>query len=110
MKMVPEMKDLTYEERLKEMGLPTLYKMVSHMKKIDTQDLLSLTEGDRWTRGHYKKTVMGQCLRNIKKNRMMDIWDSLSKKIVLAENVHILRKYWIKVEMEIVTMRSTQAL
>ena len=47
MKMVPEMKDLTYEERLKEMGLPTLYKMVSHMKKIDTQDLLSLTEGDR---------------------------------------------------------------
>ena len=46
-KMVPELRDCTYEERLKEMGLPTLenrrergdlitmYKIVNHKEKID---------------------------------------------------------------------------
>ena len=53
-KMVPELKDLTYEERLREMSLPTLqerrergdlitmYKMVNHAEKIDRQDLEKL--------------------------------------------------------------------
>ncbi|MPD05636.1 hypothetical protein E2C01_101390 [Portunus trituberculatus] len=60
--MVPELKDLTYEERLKEMGLPTLqdkrergglitmYKMVNGIEKIDKEDLL--TEEDGRTRDH----------------------------------------------------------
>ncbi|MPC47606.1 hypothetical protein E2C01_041356 [Portunus trituberculatus] len=51
-KMVPELKDLTSEERLKEMGLPTLqdrrergdlitmYKIVNGIEKIDKQDLV----------------------------------------------------------------------
>merc|ERR1712035_293286 len=61
-KMVPELKDLTYEGRLKVMELPTLqvrrerdlittYKIVNRIEKIDKQDLVLLKEvGNRRTR------------------------------------------------------------
>ncbi|MPC98771.1 hypothetical protein E2C01_094152 [Portunus trituberculatus] len=75
-KMVPELKDLTYEERLKEMGLPTLQdrrergdlitlnKIVNGIEKIDKQDLVLVTEAER-TRGHAKKIRKKQCLQDI---------------------------------------------
>ena len=108
-KMVPEIRDLTYEERLREMGLPTLedrrergnliaiYKIVNHMERIDRQDLVALKEdGERQTRGHAKKIRKSQCLRNIKKfsfpHRTVDIWNELSEEIVTAENVHIFKE------------------
>ena len=49
--MVPELRELTYEERLREMGLPTvqdrrergdlitLYKIVNGIEKLDEQNL-----------------------------------------------------------------------
>ena len=51
-KMVPELRELTYEDRLKEMGLPTLqdrrergdlitlYKKVNGIEKLDKQNLV----------------------------------------------------------------------
>ncbi|MPC60474.1 hypothetical protein E2C01_054519 [Portunus trituberculatus] len=68
------------------------------MEKIDRQDLVSLTEdGDTRTRGHSKKIMNSQCLRNIKKfsfpNRMMDIWNGLSEEeIVAAESEHTFKE------------------
>ena len=50
--MVPEIRDLTYEDRLQEMGLPnqqdrrergdliTLYKTVNGIEKLDMQNLV----------------------------------------------------------------------
>ena len=77
-KMVPEIKDLTYEERLMKMGLTTLtdrrergdlittYEIVNNREKIDRQDLVTLKEdGKRETRGHTRSG--SQCLRIIKK-------------------------------------------
>ena len=107
-KMVPELSDCTYEERLKEMALPTLesrrergdlitmYKIVNHMEKIDRQDLVALEEaGGREIRGHSRKIRKRQCLRNIKKfsfpHRTVDIWNGLSEEIVTADNVHIFK-------------------
>ncbi len=107
-KMVPELRDCTYEERLKEMGLPTLenrrergdlitmYKIVNHMEKIDRQDLVTLKEaGGRETRGHSRKIRKSQCLRNIKRfsfpHRTVDTWNGLSEEIVTADNVHIFK-------------------
>lgn len=58
--MVPEMKDLTYKESLKEMGLPALQDrrerdVQQYMEKVDRQDLESLKEdGGRWMKGHSK--------------------------------------------------------
>ena len=64
-KMVPEIKDFSYEERLRKMGLPTLedrrergdlitmYKVVNNIEKIDKRDMVVLRD-DRLlrTRGH----------------------------------------------------------
>ncbi|MPC10806.1 hypothetical protein E2C01_003447 [Portunus trituberculatus] len=67
-KMVPELKDLTYEERLKEIGLPTLqdrrekgdlitmYKIVNGIEKIDKEDLVLVTEA-RKTKRHLQKLM-----------------------------------------------------
>ena len=63
--MVPELEDLTYEERLKEMHLTTLkerrergdfvkiYKLMSILEEIDRKDLiLKRKEEARNLRGH----------------------------------------------------------
>ena len=79
-KMVPELKDLEYEERLKEIELPTLqdrrkrgdlitmYKIVNNMEKIDKQDLVTLKgEGIGGRRGHSRKIRKSHCSSDIKK-------------------------------------------
>ncbi|MPC08266.1 hypothetical protein E2C01_000846 [Portunus trituberculatus] len=78
-KMVPELKDLRYEKRLKEMRLPTLqdrreqgnlitmYKVFNGNKKIGQEDLVLVTEEDGRTRGHVKKIWMKQCVKDIGK-------------------------------------------
>ena len=64
MKMVPEMKALTYEERLKEIERQKgerdliMYEIVNCMEKIDRQKLVSLTEdGVRWVRGDPEESM-----------------------------------------------------
>ena len=68
--MVLEMKNLIYKERLKETGQSAskgkrrgeylkTYKIVNHVKKIDIQDLVVLTEDrDRWMRGHTPRRLL----------------------------------------------------
>ena len=80
-KMVPEMRGMTYEERLSAMDLPTLesrrergdliqvYKLLNEMDIVDNEELLLREEVDvdgRKTRGHTKKLRRGRCLRDIK--------------------------------------------
>ena len=103
--MVPELKDLTYEERLREMSSPTLqerrergdmitmYKMVNHIEKIDRQDLVMVTGGvDRRTRGHSKKIVKSQCLRKYSfPHRTVDVWNDLSE-VVTANSVYTFKE------------------
>ena len=62
--MVPELRELTYEDRLKKMGLPTLqdrreredlitlYKVVNGMEKLDTPNLVMMEEETRQMIGH----------------------------------------------------------
>ena len=57
-KMVPELEDLTYEERLKEMHLTTLkerrengdlitiYKLMNNLEEIDRKDLILRRKGE----------------------------------------------------------------
>ena len=53
--MVPELEDLTYEERLKEMQLTTLrergdlitiYKLMNNLEKTDRKDLILRRNGE----------------------------------------------------------------
>ena len=100
-KMVPELRDLSYEERLGELGLPTLenrrergdlisvYKMVNGMDRMG-ENWRNL--GTRNTRGHNKKLKKVQCMRDIKKysfpHRVVDTWNGLEEDVVNAISVH----------------------
>ena len=100
-KMVPELKDMTYEERLKVLDLPTLeqrrergdlisiYKIVSGMDK--TGEELLTVEG-RAMRGHNKRIRKERFRRDIKKfsfpHRVVDVWNGLPSKLVDAVSVH----------------------
>ena len=67
--MVPELRKLTYEDKLKEMGLPTLqdrrerdiitlYKIVNDIEKLEKQNLVMMEE-IRQMRGHSRKIRVG---------------------------------------------------
>ena len=107
--MVPELKDLEYEDRLKEMGLLTLqdrrergdliimYKIISGKEKIDRQDLVILTEdASTRTRGHSKKVGKSPCSRDVKKysfsHKTVDVWNGLREEIVEAASTHDFKK------------------
>ena len=103
-KMVPELSELTYEDRFKEMGLPTLqdrrergdlitlYKMVNGIEKLDNQNLVMMEEEIRQTRGHSKKIKKNRCLKDTKKysfpHRIVDTWNGLKEEVVTATNIH----------------------
>ena len=111
--MAPELKDLEYEERLKEMALTTLenrrergdlinvYKMVYGMDRTG-EDLLKLDE--RATRGHGKKLKKERCDRDIKKHsfphRAVDLWNGLDEGIVNAASVHCFKARLDKVRYQ----------
>ena len=71
-KMIPELRDLSYEERLKECGLTTLetrrlrgdqievFKILNGYENIDRNMFFSLKKECR-TRGHEVKLVKDQC-------------------------------------------------
>ena len=108
-KMVPELEELTYEERLREINLPTLeerrergdlitiFKLYNKMEEADNEELL-LTERREigFTRGHTKKLRKGRCLNNVKKNsfphRNIEVWNKLSEEIISVKTVHQLKE------------------
>ena len=78
-KMIPEPRDLSYEERLKECGLTTLetwrlrgdqievFKILNGYENIDRNMFFSLKKDSR-TRGHEVKLVKDQCRLDIRKH------------------------------------------
>ncbi len=78
-KMLPELKYLSYEESLKDMQLTTLqerrekdlitiYKLINDLEKFDREDLLLKTKREtRHLRGHSKNLREGRSLNNTKK-------------------------------------------
>ena len=77
--MIPELRDLSYEERLKECGLTTLetrrlrgdqievFKILNWYENIDRNMFFSLKKDSR-TRGHEVKLVKDQCRLDIRKH------------------------------------------
>ena len=74
-KILPEFKDLTYEERLREMHLNTLekrrkrgdlitiYKFMNNLEKIDSKNIINIRKGEaRNLTGNKKKLQKGFCL------------------------------------------------
>ena len=107
-KMIPELRDLSYEERLKECGLTTLetrrlrgdqieiLKILNGYENIDRNMFFSLNKDSR-TRGHEVKLVKDQCRLDIRKNsflqRTINEWNKLSTYCVTASSVNKIDTY-----------------
>ena len=76
---MPELEDLTYEERLKEMHLTTLkqrergdlitiYELMNNLEETGRKDLILRRKGEaKNLRGYKKKLQKGICLNDTKK-------------------------------------------
>ena len=105
-KMIPELRDLSYEERLKECGLTTLetrrlrgdqievFKILNGYENIDRNMFFSLKKDSR-TRGHEVKLVKDQCRLDIRKHsfsqRTINEWNKLSTHCVTASSVNMFK-------------------
>ena len=65
-KIIPELTDLGYEERLKEYGLTTLETRMLR-DQIEVFNIYKGYEKDSRTRGHHVKLVKDQCRSDIRK-------------------------------------------
>ena len=105
-KMIPELRDLSYEECLKECGLTTLetrrlrgdqievFKILNGYENIDRNMFFSLKKDSR-TRGHEVKLVKDQCRLDIRKHsfsqRTINEWNKLSTDCVTASSVNMFK-------------------
>ena len=105
-KMIPELRYLSYEERLKECGLTTLetrrlrgdqievFKILNGYENIDRNMFFSLKKDSR-TRGHEVKLVKDQCRLDIRKHsfsqRTINEWNKLSTDCVTASSVNMFK-------------------
>ena len=105
-KIIPELRDLSYEECLKECGLTTLetsrlrggqievFKILNGYENIDRNSFFSLKKDNR-IRGHEVKLVKDQCRLNIRKHsfsqRTINEWNKLSMDCIIACNVNMFK-------------------
>ena len=115
-KQIPGFKNMSYEERLQKLKLPTLAYRRQRGDMIETYKITSGTydttlpplfqqhsDVTMETRGHSKKLYMKRANTSIRKNffthRVISIWNSLPEHVISARNVKIfesrLDKYWI---------------
>ena len=102
-KLIPTIKDLSYEQRLVNLGLPSLqyrrtradmiqvYKIVHGMDRIDPTIFFELVK-DFKTRGHKYKLCKPRCRTSFRRhtfsNRVVDTWNSLPAGIVEAPDIN----------------------
>lgn len=101
-RLVPELRGLSYKQRLEKLNLPSLfyrrrrydliqiYKMINGFEIIDTDKFFSFN--DNITRGHIFKLSKSRCNKSMRLNsfphRCIDDWNSLPEEIVCSETVN----------------------
>ena len=105
-KMIPELRDLSYESRLLQCGLTTLetrrlrgdqievFKIVNGYEDVDRNMFFKLKEGSR-TRGHKAALVKEQCRLDMRKysfsQRVINEWNKLPNDCVNASSVNLFK-------------------
>ncbi|XP_033731479.1 uncharacterized protein LOC117321118 [Pecten maximus] len=112
-KRIPSLKHLSYHDRLKELGLPTLeyrreradiiqtYKILNKLDILETGTLFQET-GRTTTRGHsrkiYKRPFRLNKTGNFYSNRVINIWNSLPEEVISAPSINAFKsrinKHW----------------
>ena len=110
--MVPELKNLTYEERLRELKLPSLthrrrrgdmiyaYKLITGKMNINKEDFLKISQ--LTTRGHqfkiYKEYANKLSRVTTFSKRIVEDWNALPPEIVKSKSILIFKmkidEYW----------------
>lgn len=111
-RIVPELKRVSYQERLKSLNLPTLlyrrqrydliqiFKIVNGLEDIDSERFFQFN--DNITRGHLFRISKPSVKKSLRLNtfpiRSIDNWNNLSEDIVLSNSVTTFKtkldKYW----------------
>ena len=105
-KMIPELRDLSYESRLLQCGLKTpetrrlredqieVFKIVNGYEDVDRNMFFKLKEGSR-TRGHKAALVKEQCRLDMRKysfsQRVINEWNKLPNDCVNASSVNMFK-------------------
>ncbi len=105
-KLVYSIRNKTYNERLKELGLPSLqyrrartdmietYKIINNIDKLDKECLTP--KHQTRTRGHSYKIYKRQSRLNTRKNvfsqRIVNNWNSLPDDVICASTVNQFKK------------------
>ena len=100
-RIVPELMNLSYEERLQELNLPTLqyrrrrrdliqmFKIIHGIDESDSSKFVSFNENV--TRGHSLKLNKPRCLKSLRLNafpaRCIDEWNLLPNELVCTEKL-----------------------
>ena len=104
-KQIPGMSDLSYEERLQKLRLPTLVYRRARGDMIDTYKILQGIYDNKvsslftrhetartQTRGHSKKLFKSHSKLNLRKhfftNRVINLWNNLPEKVVSAPSLN----------------------
>ena len=93
-KMIPELRNLSYESRLLQCGLTTLETRRLRGDQIEVFKILKLKEGSR-TRGHKSALVKEQCRLDMRKysfsQRVINEWNKLPNDCVNASSVNMFK-------------------
>ena len=110
-KQIPGLRELSYEERLKQLKLPTLVYRRARGDMIETYKILSdyneevsplFNINKSSTRGNALKLLKPRAKRDVRKfsftNRIVDLWNQLPNEVVNAKNLITfesrLDKFW----------------
>ena len=110
-KLVPKLKDLSYEERLKHLKLFSLeerrtrgdmiflYKMCNDQVDFDPKKLFVINRDDR-TRGHNLKLYTNRSNKDIRRyyytNRVVPLWNKLPNNVINSTNVSQFKRNYDK--------------
>ena len=111
--MIPSLKGLSYEERLRALKLPSLehrrrrgdmlqvYKILNGIDKLDPGIFFSMATGSN-TRGHSQKIAKSRARLGMRQNvfsqRVVNDWNSIPAQVVESPTLNIFKsrldKFW----------------
>jgi hypothetical protein len=101
-RMIPEVKDLPYEDRLRTLNLPSMkyrrvrgdmiqtFKIIKGIDRINPDDMFLKCQSGT-TRGHSEKLMKSHCRTNLRlkffSNRVISDWNSLPESVIQCKSV-----------------------
>ena len=118
-KLIPELKDKPYENRLKALHLPSLayrrkrgdmiqmYKIMNNLIRVDAENLFTQTNAV-FTRGHNQRVFKTHAKKNARQfcfsQRIVNDWNGLSQHVVSAASINEFKnrldKFWNDIKYE----------